>query len=119
MNWVLGHLPVYRDKALELLGESPILSESQVQLYQRGSEALTDGETALPLDTLLAALKQSHEQLVAALGDVAPDQLEAIADEENRRTVGERLEFMHWHETYHVGQLEILRQLAGMNDAII
>jgi hypothetical protein len=45
--------------------------------------------------------------------------LEAIADEENRRTLGERLEFIHWHETYPVGQLEILRQLAGMNDAII
>jgi hypothetical protein len=45
--------------------------------------------------------------------------LEAVADEENRRTVGERIEFMQWRETYHVGQLEILRQLAGVNDAII
>jgi hypothetical protein len=24
MNWVLGHLTVYRDKVLELLGESPL-----------------------------------------------------------------------------------------------
>jgi hypothetical protein len=119
LNWVLGHLLVYRDKALELLGESPILSESQVRRYQRGSETLTDGEAALALDTLLAVLRQSHERLVAVLGNVAADRLEAIADEENRRTVGERIEFMHWHETYHVGQLEILRQLAGKNDAII
>jgi len=119
MNWVLGHLLIYRDKALELLNETPILNEGQVQLYQRGSEALTDGAAALPLDTLLAALTQSHERLVAALGNVAPGRLEAIADDENRRTLGERIEFMHWHETYHVGQLEILRQLAGVNDAII
>ena len=34
-------------------------------------------------------------------------------------TLGERLVFLHWHETYHVGQLELLRQLAGTNDAVI
>jgi len=119
MNWILGHLLAYRDKVLELLGEPPILSESETQRYQRGSQALTGGESALPLDTLLAALKQSHERLVAALGNVAADRLEAIADEENRRTLGERIEFMQWHETYHIGQLEILRQLTGKNDAII
>jgi uncharacterized damage-inducible protein DinB len=119
LNWVLGHILVYRDKVLELLGETPILSDSQTQLYRRGSEALTDGEAAVPLEKLLEALKQSGERLVAALGNVTAGRLEAIADEENQRSVGERIEFMQWHETYHVGQLEILRQLAGKNDAII
>ncbi len=119
LNWVLGHIMVYRDKVLGLLGEMPILSDSQTQLYRRGSEALTDGEAAVPLEKLLEALKQSGERLVAALGNVTADRLEAIADEENQRSVGERIEFMQWHETYHVGQLEILRQLAGKNDAII
>lgn len=119
LNWVLGHIMVYRDKVLELLGETPILSDSQTQLYRRGSEALTDGEAAVPLEKLLEALKQSGERLVAALGNVTAGRLEAIADEENQRSVGERIEFMQWHETYHVGQLEILRQLAGKNDAII
>jgi hypothetical protein len=119
MNWVLGHLLVYRDKALELLGKAPILSANETQRYRRESEPLTDGESALPLDTLLTALRQSSERLVVALGDVAPDRLAAVADEENRRTVGERIEFMQWHETYHAGQLEILRQLAGVDDAII
>jgi uncharacterized damage-inducible protein DinB len=119
LNWVLGHILVYRDKVLELLGETPILSDSQPQLYRRGSEALTDGEAAVPLEKLLEALKQSGERLVAALGNVTAGRLEAIADEENQRSVGERIEFMQWHETYHVGQLEILRQLAGKNDAII
>jgi hypothetical protein len=34
-------------------------------------------------------------------------------------SIGERLTFANWYETYHVGQLEFLRQLAGKNDTVI
>jgi len=34
-------------------------------------------------------------------------------------TVGEWLNFLLWHETYHVGTTEQLRQLAGKNDKVI
>jgi hypothetical protein len=27
--------------------------------------------------------------------------------------------FLYFHETYHVGQTELLRQLAGKNDQVI
>jgi hypothetical protein len=37
----------------------------------------------------------------------------------SERAVGQALAGLHWHETYHTGQLELLRQLAGKNDAII
>jgi hypothetical protein len=40
-----------------------------------------------------------------------------MADEEE--TAGQQIRFSHWHETYHVGQLELLRQLAGKNDKVI
>ncbi len=35
------------------------------------------------------------------------------------RSVGAWLHFLLWHETYHVGQMEYLRQLAGVNDKVI
>jgi uncharacterized damage-inducible protein DinB len=34
-------------------------------------------------------------------------------------TVGEQLAFLHFHEAYHTGQTEMLRQLAGKNDKVI
>jgi hypothetical protein len=34
-------------------------------------------------------------------------------------TRGARLFFYYFHETYHVGQTELLRQLAGRDDKII
>lgn len=32
--------------------------------------------------------------------------------------LGAALPFFLWHESYHTGQLELLRQLAGMNDKV-
>ncbi len=31
----------------------------------------------------------------------------------------EALSYVQWHESYHTGQLEMLRQLAGKNDKVI
>lgn len=110
---------VYRDKALEALGEQPILESQEMILYQRESTPLTDETSAVPLDQLLTALTESQKRLLALLEAVSHDRLAASADAEDKRTIGDRIEFLHWHETYHVGQLEILRQLTGKNDAII
>jgi hypothetical protein len=42
--------------------------------------------------------------------------METIVDDQ---TVGKQITFLQWHETYHLGQLEPLRQLAGKNDKVI
>jgi hypothetical protein len=34
-------------------------------------------------------------------------------------TVGQRLFGLYFHQTYHIGQTELLRQLAGVNDKVI
>jgi uncharacterized damage-inducible protein DinB len=34
-------------------------------------------------------------------------------------TTAEFLHFLLWHETYHAGQTELLRQLSGTNDKVI
>jgi uncharacterized damage-inducible protein DinB len=119
MNWVLGHIVHYRDVTLDLLGEGPSLSQEETEVYRRESEPLTDEEKAVPLSRLLAALDLSHEKLITLLREVSAETLAEIHDAERQQSVGDRIEFIHWHETYHVGQLEILRQLAGKNDRII
>ena len=44
---------------------------------------------------------------------------EVVETRFGERPVGQHVAGLHWHETYHTGQLELLRQLAGKNDAII
>ncbi len=36
-----------------------------------------------------------------------------------RGTTAEMLHFLCWHETYHIGQTELLRQVIGKNDKVI
>jgi uncharacterized damage-inducible protein DinB len=119
LNWVLGHVAASRDDTIELLGGTPVLREDEAELYQRESEPLTEPDKAVQLARLLDALTQQEERIVVALQAAEADALQAYIGDEGTRTLGDHLEFLHWHETYHVGQLEILRQLAGTDDAII
>jgi len=119
LNWVLGHIVVHRDKALQALGKDPTLNSNQTQVYQRGSDPILDQESAVPLATLLEALKDSQKTLLTQLQEMSDKKLTTYWDLEKEISVGERLIFLQWHEAYHIGQLEILRQLAGKDDKII
>jgi hypothetical protein len=118
-NWVLGHILESRSRMLGILGYEPFFDEAETALYKRGSEPITDGATAVPFPTLLQHLHDSQEKLTAYFQQATPDDLAAETDSENWPTLLSRVSFFHWHETYHVGQLKILRQLAGTDDAII
>ena len=120
LNWVLGHILEGRNTALTLLGESPIWDEGEVSRYERGSEAITEGERALPLERLLEDLDRSQERIAAALERTTPEELATVVPYRgSQRPQGQALASQHWHETYHTGQLELLRQLAGTDDAIV
>jgi uncharacterized damage-inducible protein DinB len=120
LNWVLGHILEGRNTALKLLGESPIWNEEEVLRYGRGSKAITRDEQALPLERLLDDLDRSQERIAAALERTTPEALATdVPFRESERPLGQALASQHWHETYHTGQLELLRQLAGTDDAIV
>jgi uncharacterized damage-inducible protein DinB len=118
-NWVLGHIINSRNEALTLLGETPTLSEAEASLYQSGAEPVTGEEQAVRLERLLQALDEALNRLTTALQQVSPDRMAAIYNAERQQTVGDRIAGLHWHETYHTGQLEILRQLAGKDDKVV
>jgi len=115
-NWVLGHIVANRDRALQACQAATILTEAERARYLRGSDPVVDAETAVDSTKLLAALNEFQERIQAALE--AAD-LDAIYNEEHNQTLAGRINGLHWHETYHTGQLELLRQLAGTDDAII
>ena len=118
LNWVVGHIVEHRDKMLTLLGEGGAFNEVETELYKSGSDPITTGERALPLERLFADLEGNHQRLIEKLVQLSAEDL-AMKPAGSERTLGERLSGLTWHETYHVGQTEILRQLAGMNDKVI
>lgn len=120
LNWVVGHLVASRNAILMALDESPIWSEEKLTVYKRESEPLTNVGQAQPFEKLLADFDQTQTKIITALEGVSPETLEKPAKgDPNNRSIGQRVAFLHWHETYHTGQLELLRQLAGKTDKII
>jgi uncharacterized damage-inducible protein DinB len=120
LNWVLGHVVSSRGGILKLLGESPIWSEEEAAPYGLGSEPITCDGDVHSLEKLLNDLDRSHQVLIAALERTPQEELEkTIETFRGERTVGNHVTFLLWHEAYHVGQLELLRQLAGKDDAVI
>ena len=115
LNWVLGHIVVYRGRALNLVGGEPVWNEDQAAPYNRESEPL-QAQDAQRLEQIMADLDVSQERLDAALSGLTTEDLERVVDD---RTLAERLTFDYWHEAYHTGQTELLRQLAGTDDKVI
>ncbi len=121
MNWVVGHVLSNRHEVLENLEAEGILTEAQHKRYGYGSEPICGPEEGLlELDQMLAMLADSQKRLEAALLE-ASDAL--LAEERTlgpfKMTCAELVFFQFRHETYHTGQTELLRQLAGTNDKVI
>lgn len=122
MNWIVGHLVTNRNVVLELLGEEPALDKSLSARYERESEPVTAGDPGvLPLDTLVDVLDRSQERLARALGMLTVEDMEReVVGPGGRRTrLGSALFFFFFHDSYHTGQTEILRQASGKGDKVI
>lgn len=119
LNWVIGHVLVSRQGALDLLGIKSWWTEEEIARYKFDSAPITsaDDPAVLPLDRLIADFEKTQELLDDGFAEISDAQL---AEKDKRdRTVAQRLLFTAWHEGYHVGQTEYLRQLAGKDDKII
>ena len=119
LNWVLGHLLVSRDYMLRLAGAEPLWDEATSAPYGMGSPAMQADDDAVPMETILADLQRSQERLTEALAALDDETLDAPFDNERDNTLRKRLAFMAWHDSYHTGQTEYLRQLTGVNDKVI
>lgn len=118
LNWVIGHIVASRDGIMRTLDLEGSLTEEQRNLYKGGSEPITPDSDALDLHWLWEAYQEQDKHIRATLEAKTMDDFEQVMDDSDQ-TVGDRLRFLLWHETYHVGQTEYLRQLAGTDDKVI
>jgi hypothetical protein len=118
LNWVLGHIAANRDRVLAALGEAGIMSQAAARRYCTGSSPVIREEAEiLRLEVLLEALQKGQAAIAARLGRAGMEEMSAgIEVSGGTSCLGERLFGLYFHDTYHTGQTEFLRQLAGMND---
>ena len=121
LNWVLGHIAVGRDSVLRLVGEDPLLSEIETSRYKTESNPITeDGVDVIRLDKLLEILATGQERINAGFVRLTDAQLTGeIQAGERQVQLATRLHGFYFHDTYHTGQTDLLRQVAGANDKII
>jgi uncharacterized damage-inducible protein DinB len=115
LNWVLGHIAASRNDIHALIGVPPAWSEEKAAPYLRGSSGVVEGAVAQPVSEILERLERSTETIKARLAEMP------LADFERRLekgTVGERLAFLQFHESYHAGQVGLLRRLLGKQGVI-
>jgi len=121
MFWTLGHLTESLIPILRFLdGEKPggLVDLSR---FERGSEPILGPEAGLmTASELMTAYEVLHQAVLEKLEPMT----DADFDEEvpgfgrpARR--GWMLFFMEFHHAYHIGQLELLRNLAGHTEKII
>jgi hypothetical protein len=120
-NWVVGHLITGRDDALSYVGASRVWSPETEERYRRESDPiLRDGPGVLPFVDLLQALVETQRRIEQSVGDLTGQQLavETLSGDKPV-SLASRLRFAYFHDTYHTGQTEILRQFAGADDKVI
>jgi hypothetical protein len=118
-NWLLGHIILHRDIMLGLLDEAPVLTPEEVKLYEPGSPPIHEGDEAVPFERLTDLLTMTQERLMAKLGQITADDFADLLAADGDPIIGSGLIGLAWHETYHVGQTEYTRQIAGKNDRIL
>jgi hypothetical protein len=122
LNWVIGHVLTNRRNIIQLLGEENPLPSVKLDHYERESDPiLGEDEGVISLEELLNYLEVTQDILARLLESETLETLQRMVP---YRTNPERplsywLLFLYFHDSYHVGQTELLRQAAGKNDKII
>jgi uncharacterized damage-inducible protein DinB len=113
-RWITGHLATVRTRAMAMMGlEVP--AAPWTEAFGRGtSDADVPGD--LDLGQVLAAFREAQERMAARWEALAAEDFSKPLGRtlpDGSDTVGGALRFLAWHEAYHLGQLGLLRPLAG------
>lgn len=120
LNWIVGHIVSSRCPVMNALGITPIWTDGQRAIYRNGSAPITaeNAHTAYSLESLLSDYARSQEAIIACLRAKTLEDM-SVPSFQPDRTLGESVDYFGWHEGFHVGQLEYLRNLAGKHEKVI
>jgi uncharacterized damage-inducible protein DinB len=113
LHWLLGHLVASRDALLERLGAERVWDVDIARDFARGSAGAAPRVATIAEQ--LTRLRAQQARLETALVGIDRSALDRDA---GRMTIGGWIEFMAWHETYHLGQAMLYRRAAGLPSTI-
>jgi uncharacterized damage-inducible protein DinB len=113
LHWLLGHLVASRDGLLEHLGAERVWDADSARAFGRGSGP--DAPVVATIGEQLDRLRTQQARIGRALATIDDD---ALAREAGRMTLATAIEFLAWHETYHLGQATLYRRAAGLASPI-
>ncbi len=116
LNWLVGHLAVSRDAMLRAAAADPLADARIGELYGYGTDA-PGRDAAVELTELTDLLRRQGERLAERL-PVLDDGALAAPSGMGDTDVDRYLEFMVWHETYHLGQAVLYRRALGLDSPI-
>jgi uncharacterized damage-inducible protein DinB len=121
LNFILGHIAASRQIVIKALDAPELMSEGHITRYTQDADPVTgEGADIMTLEEIMEVMEQSQETLSDRLLKLTPaDLTKEIGEGDQKTTLGRRIEFLSWHEAYHTGQTEYLRQLAGTDDKVI
>lgn len=109
INWVAGHVVAGRSNCLAMLGASGGWSVARLRPYLPNQPRLVP-DSAIAWEEIVPALRETHEALAAAFAAATPESL-CVQVEDG--PLGVALARYAQHESFHAGQLEMLRALVG------
>lgn len=120
INWIVGHLIESRNELMEFMGKIPVWDDATRMKYQTGSQPVSDltnpGEN---FEDLVRDFKSTHYLMVQFLNEITEEDFFAeITMADGISSIAETVNGYLWHETYHLGQLELLRQIVGKTDKV-
>ena len=108
INWILGHIIVTRDEMLEAMGLEKICNDLITKAYISGSEPVKRND-AWDIEGLMQLFDQSQEIITKHMETLNLD------DQIDKRKGYAGFAF---HESYHIGQIGILRRMLGKESLI-
>ena len=114
INWVLGHILNNRNRAIQFLGEKPILTEEQHKRYGYGSPPVCTAEPGvLTVGQMMELLLESQPRIEAGMAAISAAELAREVEYARRKmTVEQALLMGVCHDFTHTGELTILREAA-------
>ena len=108
INWILGHIIQNRDGIRAVLNLPALCSEEFAGTYQRGTAPVTS-EFAVQLSELIERYNEGQKEIEEKISET---------DYSGKPGDLQTLTFLAFHESYHVGQIGILRRVTGKSGAI-
>ena len=110
VNWILGHILVSRNESIQLCG-GKMWGDALINRYKSDSQPASQGDDDIRnFEDLLQDIADSQNLLADLLGSLSEAELnQAVETARGNKARWQHIRGLHWHETYHMGQLEMLR----------